>query len=51
MEKLSELLDNSGKETEALIDNPTKTNAETCEKMTELAQCELQRLIKELKDK
>ena len=38
-------------EAQALIDNPTKTNAATCEMITDLAQCELQRLIKEMKTK
>ena len=48
---LFKLLDVASESTEKLIDNQTQTNAETCDKMTELAQCELQRLIKELKDK
>ncbi len=47
MKKLNKLLDNSADEAEALINNPTKQNAETCDKMTELAQQELKRLIKE----
>jgi len=51
MKKLDRLLTDAANETETLLNNPSKLNAEICEAANDLAQIELQRLIQELKDK